>query len=117
MDKLEKDFFCTLRNVNTGEDLLTFFAQQVGDPNFSASFVGGGVASGSQQLVLLVEKAYDCKRDYTVTNLQEYLNPLEQEVIIDGHKWLLTSFTPSIRRKLGAGWARSFKSVYLLNLE
>ena len=116
MLKLKKDFECVLRDANTGEDLLTFYAQQVGDPNHTASFVGGGVASGSQSFSILVDQAY--QPDNTpVDNLAEILNPLEQEVIINGHKWLLTSFAPSIRRRLGAGWANKPKTVYVLNLE
>lgn len=116
MNKLKKDFECILRDANTGEDLLTFYAQQVGDPNYTAGFEGGGVASGSQSFSILVDKAY--YPDTTpVDNLAEILNPLEQEVIIDGNKWLLTSVSPSIRRRLGAGWARKPKTVYILNLE
>ena len=30
MDKFKKDYECILRDVNTGKDLLTLYAQQVG---------------------------------------------------------------------------------------
>ena len=114
--EIRKDFKCTLRDVNTGRDLLTFAAQQVSDPNFSADFVGGNVSSGSQFFSILVDKAYYMDKRL-VENLENELNPLEQEVIIDNHKWILTNYTQVVRRKLGAGWATKRKKLYLLNLE
>ena len=117
MDKLKKDFECVLRDANTKQDLLTFTAQQVGDPVYSAEFEGGGVASGSQSFSIMLDKAYDCIRQENVYMLDEFFNPLEQEVIINGRKWILTSWFPSIRRRIGAGWAAKPKAVYVLNLE
>ena len=116
MDKFKKDYECILRDVNTGKDLLTLYAQQVGDPSYLAGFEGGGVASGSQNFTILVYQAFD-EEGSIVEGLDDILNALEQEVIIDGHKWLLTSWNPSIHRRLGAGWARKPKKVYVLNLE
>lgn len=116
MDKFKKDYECILRDANTGEDLLTLYAQQVGNPSYLAGFEGGGVASGSQNFTILVYQAFDMEGSI-VESLDDILNALEQEVIIDGHKWLLTSWNPSIYRRLGVGWARKPKTVYLLNLE
>ncbi len=104
MQKLKKDHSCVLRDTNTGKDLLTFTAQQVGDPVYNASYVGGGVASGSQSLTILTETEYKYE-------------PYKHEVYVDGQRWTLTSFTPSIRRKHGAGWATRPRTVYVLNLE
>lgn len=116
MFKLKKDFECTLREIKTGQDLLRFTAQQVGDPTYSADFVGGGVASGSQSFSILVEKAYDAKND-VVYPLDDKFIPFKHAVIINGKQWILTSWMPSIRRKIGAGWANKPKVVYILNLE
>lgn len=116
MKDIQKDFRAILRDANTGTNLLRLDAQQIGDPLFSAGFEGGGVASGSQACSIVVNNAYDMNNN-PVRNLQDVLNPLEQEVIIEGHKWLLVSFHPSIRRKMGAGWANKPKTVYILNLE
>lgn len=104
MEKLKKDFSCILRDKTTGKDLLTFTAQQVGNPVYSAGFEGGGVASGSQALSIITETGYA-------------FNPLQHDVWIDGKRWILMSFYPSIRRKLGAGWASKSKTYYVLNLE
>ena len=117
MFKLKKDFECVLREIKTGIDLLRFTAQQVGDPNYSADFVGGGVANGSQSFSILVDKAYDIETDEVVHKLDDRLTPLKHAVIINGHQWILTSWTPSIRRKMGAGWAAKPNTVYILNLE
>ena len=116
MFKLRKDFECVLRDANTNKDLLTFSAQQIGDPTYTAGFVGGGVASGSQSLSILVDKAYFLDNT-PVEKLDEILNPLEQQVVINGHPGILTSWLPSIRRRMGAGWAANPKTVYVLNLE
>ena len=116
MDKYKKDYECILRSSNERVDLLKLYAQQVGDPAYTASFVGGGVASGSQSFSILVFQAFDMKGN-AVDKIDEYLNPLETEIEINGRKWLLTSWNPAIRRKLGAGWANTPKTVYVLNLE
>ena len=104
MKEIRKDFVCTLHDTKTGKDLLTFTAQQVGDPQFSAEFVGGNVASGSQNFTIVTEQAYA-------------YNPLQHVVLIDGHQWIITSFYPTIRRKYGSGWANKPKKLYVLNLE
>lgn len=104
MREIKKDFTCILQDTKTGVDLLTFTAQQVGEPQYSASFVGGGVASGSQAFSIVTEAEYT-------------YNPLQHAVIIDGYKWLLTSFYPTLRRRHGAGWATRPKKLYVLNLE
>ena len=103
MLKLKKDFKCVLRD-KMGNDLLTFYAQQVGDPVYNAGFEGGGVASASQSMTILTETQYD-------------YNSLQHNVIIDGKKWIITSVTPSVRRKLGAGIGAKSRVVYLLALE
>jgi hypothetical protein len=104
MHKLKKDFECILRDTDTGKDLLAFTAQQVGDPLFSAGFEGGGVASASQNMTIETETKFD------------YV-PYKHEVYVDGKRWTLTSFYPSIRRRHGAGWARKPRAVFVLNLE
>jgi hypothetical protein len=104
MLKIKKDLSCVLHDPDTNKDLLSFTAQQVGDPLYSASFVGGGVASSSQNLTIETETEYDYK-------------PLQHQVFVDGQKWILSSFYPSIRRKLGGGTAHKPRKVYVLNLE
>lgn len=104
MEKIKKDFSCILRDSKTGKDLLTFTAQQVGDPLYSAGFEGGGVASSSQAMAIITQTSYA-------------FNPLQHDIWIDGRRWKLVSFYPTIRRKLGAGWARKPKTYYVLNLE
>lgn len=103
MLKLKKDFKCVLRD-KMGNDLLTFSAQQVGDPVYNAGFEGGGVASASQNMTIMTEQDYD-------------YNALQHYVYIDDKKWLITSVTPSIRRKLGAGMGAKSRVVYILALE
>ena len=117
MNKFRKDYECILRDTNTGVDLLRMHAQQVGDPTFSAGYEGGGVASGSQNFSVLVFWAYDLEKGQIVDNIEDFFNPLEQNVIINGKKWLLTNYTPVVRRKLGANWSHSPNMAYLLNLE
>jgi hypothetical protein len=102
MIKKKKDFSCILHDTKTNEDIGIFNAQQIGEPLYSAGFVGGGVASALQSLTIMTEKKFDYK-------------PLQHTVIIDGKSWILTSYTPSIRRKLGANNGK--KIIYILNLE
>ena len=104
MQKLKKDFTCILRDKKTGRELITFGAMASGNAVFSAGFEGGGIASASQSFTIFTEEKYDFK-------------PLQHEVIIDGHTYLLTSLTPSIRRKLGAGSYTRPSVVNILNLE
>ncbi len=104
MLKLKKDYSCILKDKQTGRTLCTFTAQAVGDPSYSAGFEGGGVASASQALSIETEKAYKYK-------------PLQHEVYVNGVKYLLTSFSPAVRRRLGAGWGNKPRTVYVLNLE
>ena len=103
MLKLRKDFKCILRD-KMGEDLLEFDAQQVTDPSFNVGFEGGGVASWNQSLTIMTEAAYD-------------YNALQQHVIIDGKKWLITNVSVSMRRKLGAGMGAKTRAVYIIALE
>ena len=104
MLKIKKDLECVLFDPDTNTNLITFTAQQVGNADYSASFVGGGVASSSQSLTIETELKYDYK-------------PLRHQVIIEGKQWLITSFYPSIRRKLGGGTLHKIRKVYVLNLE
>ena len=104
MLKLKKDYSCILRDKKTGKDLLTFFASAAGSPVYSAGFEGGGVASASQSLTIFTETQYAYK-------------PLQHEIVIDGKTYILTSYSPSLHRKLGAGaWAKP-RVLYVLNLE
>ena len=104
MLKLKKDFSCVLTDKKTGKTLCTFDAQQVGDETISAGYVGGNVASGSQSMTVMTEHKFDYK-------------PYDQYVTIEGKRWVLTSFTPSVRRRLGAGVCTAKRYVYILNLE
>ena len=116
--KFKKDYECILRDSNTGDDLLIMYAQQVGNQSYGAGFEGGGVASGSQSFTILVYQVFTPTYGAEdLSKLAEILNPLEQNVVIDGRNWLLTSYSPNIMRRMGAGWANKPKTVYLLNLE
>jgi hypothetical protein len=44
-------------------------------------------------------------------------NALQQHVIIDGKKWLITNVSVSMRRKLGAGMGAKTRAVYIIALE
>ena len=104
MLKSKKDCACVLRDKKTGRELIRFSATQANDPVFSAGFEGGGVASASQSVSVFTETAYEYK-------------PLQHVVEIDGETYILTSFSRSIRRRLGAGWSNKPRMVYILNLE
>jgi hypothetical protein len=104
MLKLKKDFKCVLCDKKTGNSLLEFDAQQVGDPIYGAGFEGGGVASGNQAMTIMTEKKYQ-------------YNALQNNVMIDGKRWIITSVVPSVRRKLGAGIGTKVRNVYILTLE
>lgn len=103
MLKLKKDWSCVLRDSDTGKDLLTFTAQQLGDIVDSAGFEGGNVASSSQTAMIQTETSYDYK-------------PYEHKVIANGREWVITSVIPSVRRKHGAGLCNRPRVVYTLNL-
>jgi hypothetical protein len=102
--KLKKDWSCILRDCNTGKDLLTFDAQQVGDTVDSAAFEGGNIASASQYATIQTETKYDYRA-------------YQQYVIANGRQYVIASVTPSIRRKHGAGLHNRPRTVYTLTLE
>lgn len=104
MLKLKPDFYCILRDKKTMRELCTFGALASGDGIYSADFEGGGIASASQSRTIYTEYKFDYK-------------PLQHEIIIDGRIYLLTSYMPSMRRKLGAGICGKPRVVYVLNLE
>lgn len=104
MLKVKYDFNCILVDVKTGKQVDKFTAQQVTDENYSAGFVGGNLASASKAMTLMTEK----KLPFV---------PLRYKVIIDGEEWILASFVPAFRRKLGANKWNKPKPVYILNLE
>ena len=104
MLKLKKDFKCTLLDKKTGTSLLDFYAQQVGDSVYGAGFEGGGVASVNQAMTIMTETKYN-------------YNALQHHVLIDDRKWIITSVTPAMRRKLGAGMAVKTRNIYILTLE
>lgn len=104
MIKLKKDFMCELRsreNVNVTE--FKFPAQLYTDLTENASFVGGGIASASQNLVIITATEY------------LYL-PFAHQVYIDGRRYVLTAVTPMFRRRLG-GISKKVKKYYILTLE
>lgn len=102
MLKPKKDFTCKLLDKD-GTVLGKFFATAVSDPTFSAGFEGGGVASASQALTVFTEFEFDYKQ-YAQRVYVEELHAT----------YILTNYTISIRRKLGAG--RKFMKVYILEL-
>ena len=104
MLKLKKDWSCVLRDFNTGKDLLRFDAQQIGDAVDSAAFEGGNIASASQYATIQTETKYEYKA------YQHY-------VIANDRQYVITSVTPSIRRKHGAGSHNRPRIVYTLVLE
>ena len=104
MRKQKKDFTCVLCDKKTGKKLISFSATHAVDPVFSADFESGGVAVASQSFSVFTETAYDYK-------------PLQHTVAIGDKKYILTSFSRSIRRRLGAGWGNRPRTVYILNLE
>ena len=104
MIKVKKDFNCILYDCNKGKEIDHFTAQQVTDENYGASFVGGGIASGSKAMSIMTEKRIE-------------FEPLRYKIFIDGDSWMLTSVVPSKRRKLGSNVWRKTKTVYVLNLE
>ena len=104
MLRLKKDYKCVLLDKKTGANLLEFYAQQVGDSVYGAGFQGGGVASGNQAMTIMTETAYA-------------FNPLQHQIMIGDKKWMLTSVTPAMRRKLGARMGVQSQNIYILALE
>lgn len=104
MLKLKKDFKCVLLDKKTGASLLEFYAQQVGNAVYGAGFEGGGVASGNQAMTIMTETPYA-------------YNSLQHHIMIGDKKWILTSVTPSMRRKLGAKMGVQSQNIYILTLE
>ena len=104
MLKIKKDFRCILVDKKTGANLLEFNAQQVSNAVYGAGFEGGGVASGNQAMTIMTETKYD-------------YSALQHHIFIDGKKWILTSVTPAMRRKLGAGMCVKSQNIYILTLE
>lgn len=104
LKEIKADFKCVLHDKKTGKDLFEFDAQQVGDPVYTAGFEGGGVASGNQSLTIATDKEYAYKAH-------------QHHIIIDERKWIITSVTPSIRRRLGAGFGAKPRVIYILGLE
>ena len=104
MLKSKNDCTCVLRDKKTGRKLITFSATQAVDPVFSAGFEGGGIASASQSFSIFTETVYKYK-------------PYQHTVEIGDKTYILTSFSKSIRRRLGAGWGNRPRTVYILNLE
>ena len=100
--KLRKDFKCILVDKKTGNSILSFDAQQVGDKLVGAGFEGGGVASGNQSCTIQTEKNYP-------------FNAFQHEVHIEGVKYIIASVRPSMRKKMGA-FGKS-TPVYILDLE
>lgn len=100
--KLRKDYKCILVDKKTGNSILSFDAQQVGDRVIGAGFEGGGVASGSQACTIQTEKIYP-------------FSALKHEVYIDGTKFIISSVRLSLRKKKGA-FGQSTQ-VYILDLE
>jgi hypothetical protein len=100
--KLRKDFKCILVDKKTGNSILSFDAQQVGDKLVGAGFEGGGVASGNQSCTIQTEKNYP-------------FSALKHEVHIDGVKYIIANVRPSMRKKMGA-FGKS-TPVYILDLE
>lgn len=103
MIKMRKDVSCVLKD-RTGKELCAFTAQISGSPSIDASFVGGGVASASQYLTLVTEKAFDYK-------------PFLHDIDVDGKTYRLTSVSKSVRRRLGSLPKSKSTLVYILNLE
>lgn len=104
MLKLKKELTCSLLDEKTGKELLTFYAQQVGNPLISAGFEAGAVASASQSMTIETETPFDYK-------------PLQHNVLVGGVQYILTSFSPAVRRRHGAGWGNRPRTLYILNLE
>ena len=100
--KLRTDYHCILVDKKTGNSILSFEAQQVGDAVLNASFEGGGVASAGQMMTIQTEREYK-------------YNSLQHEVNIDGKTWIITSVRPSIRKRVGA-FGKS-KCVWVLDLQ
>lgn len=104
MLKVKKDFKCILFDCKKEQAVDSFTAQQVNDENYSAAFVGGGIASGAKAMSIMTEKKID-------------FEPLRYKIYIDEDSWMLTSVIPSKRRKLGSNTWRTSKTVYILSLE
>jgi hypothetical protein len=100
--KLKKDFECVLKDAS-GKVLTTFNAMQVGDPIYAAGF-SSGVATSPKEMVIATESTYPFKAG-------------KGKVVIDDKEWVISSVTPSIRRKLGSGIIKKPKCIYILNLE
>ena len=100
--KLRKDYKCLLVDKKTGNSILSFEAQQVGDRIVGAGFEGGGVASGNQACTIQTEKSYQ-------------YSALKHEVYIDGTKFIISNVRMSMRKKMGS-FGQSTQ-VYILDLE
>ncbi len=100
--KLKKDYNCLLIDKKTGEAVLNFSAQQVGDVIYNAGYGGGGLASKPQIGSIQTETNYP-------------FNSIQHEVKINGEKWIITSVKKSMRKKVGA--FGNSKTIYILDLE
>lgn len=100
--KLRTDLHCMLVDKKTGNTLLSFTAQQVGDVILNASFESSGVASKGQMGSIQTETNYP-------------FNAMQHEVKIDGERWIITNVRKSMRKKIGA-FGKS-NTIYILDLE
>ena len=100
--KLRTDYHCILVDKKTGNSILSFEAQQVGDAVLNASYEGGGIASAGQTMTIQTERQYP-------------YNSLKHEVRIDGNNWIISSVRPSIRKKVGS-FGKSV-TVWVLDLQ
>lgn len=87
--KLRTDYHCILIDKKTGNSILSFEAQQVGNITYNAEFQSGGLAKSVQMMTIQTERQYP-------------YNALQHEIKIDGKTWIITSTRPSMRKKLGA---------------
>lgn len=100
--KLRTDLHCLLIDKKTGNTLLSFTAQQVGDVISNASFESSGVASKGQIGSIQTEANY-------------HFNAMQHEVKINGERWIITNVRKSMRKTVGA-FGKS-KTIYVLDLE
>lgn len=103
MIKARSDYRCKLVDSNCVE-LFKFNASTVGDLTENVTFIGGGIASMGQALTIWTEKAFDYKAH-------------EHSVIIGDIKYIITSVSKGMRKKLGANCMSKIVPVYVLTLE